>query len=143
MRRSAGVVIILNKNKILLSHSTNSKWELTYSFPKGGIEEGESKKEAAIRECLEETSIVISKEQISNKTDPIIVDYTNKRGNIYKRIYLYTIYISNISEIGLFEEIVPYENLQIEEIDWTGFLTKDEAIPKIFHRVRHLLNLID
>jgi len=38
MKKSAGVIIILNNNKILLSHATNAKWEKTFSFPKGGIE---------------------------------------------------------------------------------------------------------
>ena len=33
--------------------------------------------------------------------------------------------------------------LQIEELDWCGFLTKEEAKDKIFYRVADLLNLID
>ena len=40
MKKSAGVIIILNNNKILLSHATNARWEKTFSFPKGGIEKG-------------------------------------------------------------------------------------------------------
>jgi 8-oxo-dGTP pyrophosphatase MutT (NUDIX family) len=142
MKKSAGVIIILNNNKILLSHATNARWEKTFSFPKGGIEKDEKKKDAAIRELAEETSIVITKEQISNPDDAIIVNYIDKEGVNYKRLYLYTVYIEDISEIGLESEIVPIENLQADELDWCGFLTKEEAKDKIFNRVEHLLDLI-
>lgn len=143
MKKSAGVIIILNNNKILLSHATNARWEKTFSFPKGGIEKDEKKKDAAIRELMEETSIVITKEQISNPDDAIIVNYVDKAGINYKRLYLYTVYIEDISEIGLESEIVPIENLQEDELDWCGFLTKEEAKDKIFNRVEHLLDLIN
>lgn len=143
MKKSAGVIIILNNNKILLSHATNARWEKTFSFPKGGIEKDEKKKDAAIRELMEETSIVITKEQISNPDDAIIVNYIDKAGINYKRLYLYTVYIEDISEIGLESEIVPIENLQADELDWCGFLTKEEAKDKIFSRVEHLLDLIN
>ena len=142
MRKSAGVIIILKNTKMLLCHSTNSSWFKTYSFPKGGIEKNESKIDAAIRELKEETSIRIRKEQIDNR-EPILVEYKDKKGEVYKKVYLYKVYINDISEIGLKDEIVPKKNLQIEEIDWCGFVTKKEAINKIFFRVNHLLELID
>jgi 8-oxo-dGTP pyrophosphatase MutT (NUDIX family) len=143
MKKSAGVIIILNNNKILLSHATNARCEKIFSFPKGGIEKDEKKKDAAIRELAEETSIVITKEQISNPDDAIIVNYIDKEGVNYKRLYLYTVYIEDISEIGLESEIVPIENLQADELDWCGFLTKEEAKDKIFTKVEHLLDLIN
>ena len=143
MKKSAGIIIILGKKKILLCHSTNSKWFGTYSVPKGGVNRGESEIDGAIRELREETSLKVEKSQISNVKDPIIIEYTNRKTKaMYKKLYLYTVYINELSEIGLTSEILPKEMLQLDEIDWCGFLDRRDADVRIFHRVRHLLNLL-
>ena len=84
---------------------------------------------------------LIDKNKLTNPKAPIIVDY-KKNGNIYKRLFLYTVYIDDISEIGLTSEMIPTSNLQAEEIDWCGFMSKTEAERRIFHRVSHLLDLV-
>jgi ADP-ribose pyrophosphatase YjhB (NUDIX family) len=142
MKKSAGVIIILKGEKVLLCHPTNSRWFGTYSFPKGGIDEGESTLDAALRELKEETSVIVNKNQISNLKDPIVVFYENKKGTKYKSITLYTVHINSLSEIGLDSEVIPKERLQIEEIDWAGFIDKQEAELRIFHKTRSVLETI-
>lgn len=141
MKKSAGVIIILDQSKVLLCHPTNAKWFGSYSFPKGQIDSGETEIQAAIRELEEETSVKIRPEQITNPKDPIIVEY-DRKGKKYKKLFLYTVYIKNLSEIGLTDETIPVDKLQAAEIDWAGFISLVEAEKRIFHRVKHLLNVV-
>jgi 8-oxo-dGTP pyrophosphatase MutT (NUDIX family) len=54
---SYGVLILNEQGQLLLAHATGQKhWDI----PKGGAEEGESAREAAIREVREETGIDLS-----------------------------------------------------------------------------------
>lgn len=141
VKKSAGVIIILNQDKVLLCHPTNAKWFGTYSFPKGQLDSGETPIQAAIRELSEEVSININENQISNIKDPIIVEY-DRSGKKYKMVYLYTVYINNLSEIGLESEVIPTEKLQVSEIDWAGFLKFTEADKRIFKRFHYLLDIL-
>lgn len=146
MKESAGVIIVLNKKneekKILICHPSNAKWYNSYSFPKGGIDEGETIKQAAIRELFEETSVKINSDLLNE--DPIILDYYSfkNKNEIFKRIYLYVYYINDISEIGLKDEVIPKENLQLEEVDWAGFLTITESKSRLFYKSTSILNKI-
>lgn len=54
-RRNAGIVVCNRQKLVLLCQRIDMK--NSWQFPQGGIEEGESVKEAAIRELREETSI--------------------------------------------------------------------------------------
>ena len=140
MKISAGTLILFN-NKVLLCHPTNSKWVESFGPPKGGVNEGETIIDAAIRETYEETSILIDKKLLIGK-NPIEVRYKNKSGKTYKKVFLFELKIDSLSEIGLESEILDEKFLQIEEIDWAGFLSKQEACPKIFKRFRDILDLI-
>jgi ADP-ribose pyrophosphatase YjhB (NUDIX family) len=139
---SAGIVLILNGSKILLVHPSKAKWFGTYSVPKGGVNPGESDIDAALRELREETSLLISKDMISNPNDPIIIDYADKQGKKYKKLVLFKVYITNTSEVSMNSETIEKKRLQLKEVDWSGFLDKNEAQSKIFHRMFELLDLI-
>jgi 8-oxo-dGTP pyrophosphatase MutT (NUDIX family) len=139
MKKSCGIIVLF-ENKIMLCHPTNSKWEGTYGIPKGGIDTGESELDCAVREFFEETGIKIKKERLE---PGIILPYKDKKtGTLYKEVHLFTHRIEYLAEIGLDIEIVPQSQLQIEEIDWCGFLTKEESVSKIFHRQVPVLDFI-
>jgi len=64
-RKKAGVFFIDNKTKkILLVQSRGNLW----GPPKGGLQINESVKDCAIREVLEETGIIIKKEDLTQYT---------------------------------------------------------------------------
>lgn len=87
---SAGGVVIKDKSEVLLIKNPSNIW----TFPKGHIEKGETKEQAALREVKEETNI-----------DAEIVDYLGEisyfftwRGvKVYKTVYFFLMrYISGI-----------------------------------------------
>ena len=88
-----GVGIILHyKNKILLEHRTDcKKWGLIG----GGIEIGEQVEEAAIRECYEETSLIIDKNKLeflglySDTNDKRIIQYPDSCFHSIDIVYKY------------------------------------------------------
>lgn len=134
MEKSAGLLIIKD-NKILLCHPTNSSWFNTYSIPKGKIEEGEDEADAAIRETKEEIGLDIDKNLINNKEKKEI-EYKNKKGEVYKKVYYYVIYINYDYDV------INKKNLQLEEVDWAGFLSKEKAKNKIFWRFKEMLDYL-
>lgn len=136
MEKSAGVVIIY-KNKILLAHPTSSKrYHSVLSFPKGHIEKGESELQAALREVEEEVGIKLNRKQLGRKMHeiPYIAKKNKKgipKGSIYKMVYYWTCHIEDLSEIGLTSEVVPKSQLQLEEVNWAGFVPANEIEKRI------------
>ncbi len=141
MKTSAGVAIFYN-NKILLGHPTGLPYKNSFSPPKGGVDEGETLLETAIRETWEEVGIKVTENSIENLDSPIEFLYVNKKGELFKKCFIYIIKINSLSQIGLNSEVLGKSQLQLSEIDWAGFMTKEEAKDKIFFRFLPLLNMI-
>lgn len=126
---SAGIVIIQN-NKILLVHPTNASWYKSYSIPKGGLIRNENIFKAAKRETLEEIGVKIKSKNIISKK-PIKILYTDN-GIIHKIVYYF---IAKPSK----EIIINKHNLQQKEVDWAGFIDKNEAKKRINPRMKEIL----
>ncbi|MGV9352325.1 NUDIX hydrolase [Streptomyces misionensis] len=56
--------IITNGDRVLMVRRRVKEGELSWQFPAGGIEEGESPEEAAVRETLEETGLKVEAERL-------------------------------------------------------------------------------
>jgi 8-oxo-dGTP pyrophosphatase MutT (NUDIX family) len=138
MKQSAGIVIIY-ENKILLIHPSGGKgWYGSYSFPKGGLDKGETILQAALREVHEEIGIKLKKSQLDKKMHKI--EYVSKgkkswgkapKGQIYKTVYYWTCHIKDLKEIGLTSEVVNKSQLQASEVDWAGFVPAKEISKRI------------
>ena len=83
----SAMAVVLCHGKILMTK------ELIYgnekiSLPKGHIEKGETRMEAAIRECEEETGIHLDNESFVKELKPFSVDFTDDHdGHVRKTIY--------------------------------------------------------
>ena len=142
IKESAGIAIILKGNKILMARPRNAKiWE-RYTPPKGNIEDGESIEKAASRETHEEVGIYISP-NVLDRSKMAIIDYDDRRGNIFKRVYLFEHRINTLVEIGLADEILPKSMLQEEEISDARFMDYKECEEKSLKRyIKYIKNKI-
>lgn len=126
--KAAGLAIIW-ENKILLIHPSNASWKnQPFGIPKGGIEPGEDLLTCAIRETREEVGITVDPELI-NKDEKYFVFY--RRGIPYSRCAYFEVRIASPEQIGLNSPKVPKEMLQLEEVDWAGFIPFEEAVEKL------------
>lgn len=137
IKKSAGLAIIYN-NSLLLGHTTGRGWFGSYGIPKGGIEDGEDNISAAIRETYEEVGVKVPKSLIDPTEHTFVVTSRNQKYN--KIVYYYLVIIKDLSQIGLKNVKLPKSQLQIEEIDWAGFLSYNEATKRIMKSQLALLN---
>lgn len=139
--RIAAGIAIKYLDMILLVHSTNSSWHKNnLSIPKGKIEDGEDPLEAAIREMREETGIIVKPEHVSNQLDlsPMESYKYDNSGKLTGQLIYFNMLIQDLSEIGLIDLKVPKSQLQLEEVDWAGFIPIKDAYGMI-HRSQMII----
>lgn len=140
-KKVAGVAIIYD-NKILLVHPTNASWQKpTLGIPKGKVEDGEDVLTASLRELKEETGISLDASMLSH--EPHVVDIYDNIGNVKKQLIYFLCNLDSLESIHMDKLTIDKKNLQLEEVDWAGFLGPAEAYPKMaaFQRIildRHL-----
>ncbi len=99
----SGVILVSDdRKKVLLVKNNFSK---TWSYPKGKINKFETSKQAAVRECLEETGYDVSKQIDHSRT---IIKKYNK-----KIVYLYV-----VEGVPLDYDFEPQNENEIVEVKW-------------------------
>jgi 8-oxo-dGTP pyrophosphatase MutT (NUDIX family) len=139
-RITSGIVFIY-ENKILMVHPSNRNWNSEFSYPKGKVENNESIKKAAIREVKEEINIDTPNELL-NQNLYKINSKDEEFYDTFKIDYYYLIYLDDYLFNYLFKGdlILKSKNLQKSEIDWAGFITKEQCQSKIKLRLQPILN---
>lgn len=127
--KSAGLVIVVD-NEMLLVHPTGASWGGTFSFPKGKLEDFETPLEAALRETKEEIGLDMS---YAFMLDPRslepngVIKYKNNKGKTYKRVYYYVLKLEK-------KPAVDKANLQLDEVDWVGWVDRRDFEERLFWR---------
>lgn len=123
-RYSAGLAIVFD-GKVLLGHSTGRKPNTGFGISKGGIDDGESVIEAAIRETREEFGIKVPRKLIKSPEYTFVV--TSRKYKYNKVVYYYIVELESLAQIGLKELKVPKKQLQVKEVDSARFMDREEA----------------
>ena len=108
---SAGIVVYYQrKEKIeyLLLHYESGHWD----FPKGKIEKGESKQDAAIRELKEETGLSVKIQEDFEHTFEYF--FKDKSGELYKKKVYFFVGKSKTKKIKLSFEHIGFKWLEYE-----------------------------
>ena len=111
METSAGAVIFHGKEVLLVRGSENKDW----GFPKGHLESGETPKQAAERETMEEVGLAIKIEDAHEK-----LEYSPRPGHVKRAIYFLA--TSKTKDVKL--------NPEISESTWIDSM---DAAQKITH----------
>lgn len=127
-RESAGLAIVHN-GMVLLGHSTGRKKLASYGISKGGIDEGESILDAAIRETYEEFGIKVPKHLIGK--DQYTFTVTSRKYKYNKVVYYHIVQVDDLSKIGLKDTEVPKGQLQLAEVDQARFMNREEALKHV------------
>jgi len=138
IKQSAGMAIVFG-SKVLIGHASGKPMHTAYTIPKGGVDKGESILQAALRETYEEVGIKVPKKLIPStyKTVSYVKSKKNRYpldapvGTHWKDVHYYIVQIDSLDQIGLKDEVISKSNLQLEEIDWAGFVPIKDALKKI------------
>ncbi len=133
MQVAAGLALIAH-GRLLLCHPTRARWFATYSIPKGLVEPGETLADAAIRETKEEVGITVYRDALHPGGE---IKYDTK-GRVTKVVHWFSADISSLDP----PDVLPKEWLQRNEVDWAGFLGREEAARRVLRRFTPLLELV-
>ena len=143
---TAAVVIIDSEGNILGCHGTGKPKDSGYDFPKGEVEEGETHKEAAVRELREETDIYLNdpeRKSTWSEVDKLIdcgIYPHNKEKDIH--IFLYkTSYFPDLKSLKCSTYFERYGK-QFPEVDGYKIISKSERY--MFNKVlQNKFDIID
>lgn len=136
---TCALVIIDKYGNILGCHGTGKPQKNGYDFPKGCAEDGENHLDAALRELMEETGIILS------KSEPIIdagIHSHNKRKDIH--IFIYRIkQFPDIKILNCTSYFIDRNGKETPEMDSFKIISKNERKELFYHGLQNKFELID
>lgn len=117
-RPSIAAAIIVKDRHVLLARRRTSEGKLSWQFPAGVVEPGESGEQAAVRETLEEVGLeVAAAKNLGERIHPA----TGRR-----MIYVVCDVVSGVAHVADADELA--------EVEWCGRARVAELVPFPFYR---------
>jgi len=122
---AAGGMVFNDKKEILFIYR-NKRWDL----PKGKVEKGESLKEAALREVIEETGI----------QELEIRDFLQETFHVFQRKKKYKLKVTHWFEMfSVYSgEFTPEKSEGIKKVKWKNFEKSKKALTKSYSNIKLL-----
>lgn len=112
-RPAVAAAVIVNRGRVLLIRRAVSEGELSWQFPAGVIELGESREEAAVRETREETGLeVTAVKTLGERTHP---------ASGRRMIYVVCEVLGGMAHVA--------DAREISEVEWCSRVTLGERVP--------------
>jgi putative (di)nucleoside polyphosphate hydrolase len=121
MKTSCGVIILNEHNEILMGHVTGQKFN---DIPKGLLEEHEQPLACAMRECQEETALIL----VAQRMQEIGLQPYNKEKNLHLFLYCVNrdeIKLENLECQSFFEHF--YSKKMVPEVDSFSWVALSEV----------------
>lgn len=143
---SAGI-LIKSGDKFLLAHTTGMKPDKGWGLPKGRVDEGESTKQAAVRETQEECGLSIDESDIKPITQ---VSYKSKDeyGVVKKTLHVFLFETDEeiqkqplVCSTYFTPRWADNKNVKVPEVDRFKWVTLDEAKTISMKSIKSVFNL--
>lgn len=140
---SAGIMCVYNDNVLLVKPTDDNNIE-SYTYPKGKQNQGETTKQTAIREFVEEIGISIPEKLLDDKRYHVFQYFREEDGIYYlKTQHFWVLDLTKEQYKRYFNtKIIPRENLPLDEIEWAGFLDKEKASEVLRLEYKHILRFV-
>lgn len=119
-KETSAMAVVLFQDKILATlEDIYGKQAL--SLPKGHVESGETNVQAAIRECFEETGVVLREQEVILLAEPFVVKFENHHGEkVEKSIFPVVFKLSKMQQTHISEPRV----LSVDYVSVKDFVEK-------------------
>lgn len=125
---SAGIVFWYNNNILLVHPYDPSGLQYDgWSYPKGHYEEGETRRQTAIREVNEEVDVNLPDGFLDLIEEHELKPVLKEKGIKHYYYYIYNLSQEEFNKYFNNSLIIPKSKLQLDEVDEARFVDKEEA----------------
>ena len=133
-------ILFVYREELLLVRETGKSNSKGFTYPKGSAKPNEKREDTATRELNEETGIDYPSELLKGKK---LYSFQYFKPDEHKIQYFYIVNLTK-QEYNRYinTKIIPKENLQLDEIDWAGFIPIEDCKDLLKENFEKILDYI-